>query len=126
MSTPDGEPIAAVNELATVADAVAALDDRGPDPANPTKARAVRRDSKAYVLRQMAPDGPWFVVDRSGPSRLTVPVARPMVDGRDPMEAMVESAELRQRYTERITTEDDHVVFVAVTAAELAEFQVRT
>lgn len=104
--------------------------DRTPDPANPTKARPAVRDSKAYVLSQTRPDGPFYVVDRSGPSRLTdakgVPLDRPGVNGRDPMEAMQESAERRQRFAERITTEDDHVLFIAVTAAELVEFGVTT
>lgn len=95
--------------------------DRGPDPANPTRVKPAALDSAAYVLRQMRPDGPWLVVDRSGPSRLTIPVARPGVDGRDPMEAMQESADRRQEFVETLRP-DDHVLFLAVPRAELAEY----
>jgi hypothetical protein len=96
--------------------------DRGPDPANPTKAKPAALDSAAYVLRQMRPDSPWLIVDRSGPSRIEQP--RPNVDGRDPMEAMQESADRRQEFVEA-RRPDDHVLFLAVPREELGEYGIR-
>ena len=57
----------------------------------------------AYVLRQIEPGGPWFVVDRAGPSRLrdrnNVPIPRPGIGL--PLEAMMRSAEVRREYCDR-------------------------
>lgn len=57
----------------------------------------------AYVLRQLEPGGPWFVVDRAGPSRLrdrnNVPLPRPGIGL--PLEAMMRSAEARVKYCDR-------------------------
>jgi len=56
-----------------------------------------------YVLRQLEPGGPWFVVDRAGRSRLrdrnNVPIPRPGIGL--PLEAMMRSAEARTEYCDR-------------------------
>lgn len=93
--------------------------DRTPDPANPYRTRRVLLNAPAYVLRQMQPNGPWCIVDNASPSRLGL--ARPLVDGRNPMEAMEESAGQRQRVAERLHP-DGHVLFMAVAHSELTEF----
>lgn len=98
--------------------------DRTPDPANPAKLKPAPLDSKAYVLSQTRPDGPWMIVDRSGSSRLVKPEARPGVDGVEPMDAMRASAERRQEVGERLNP-DGHVLFVAASLAELAEYRIR-
>jgi len=57
----------------------------------------------AYVLRQLEPGGPWFVVDRAGRSRLrdrnNVPLPRPGIGLS--LEAMLNSAQVRTEYCDR-------------------------
>lgn len=94
--------------------------DRGPDPANRYKKRGLVLDSAAYVIRQTTPNGPWTIVDRSGPAR-SGHSSRPFPDGSDPMAAMEESAKDRQEVAERLQP-DGHVLFMAVRKAELHEY----
>lgn len=94
--------------------------DRTPDPANPYKARAIVLDSPAYVIRQLVPNGPWLIVDRSGPQR-SGQGDRPWPDGADPMQVMEESAEQRQAFVEMLMP-NAHVLFLAVAKGELREY----
>jgi hypothetical protein len=92
--------------------------------------RARRRDSRAYVLRQVE-DGSmlvgyrWYIVNRSGPSRITAAVRFDEPDDETAREQMEADAARRQAVAERVAGPEAHVLFVAVTGDELAEFGVR-
>jgi len=96
----------------------------------------------AYVLRQLEPGGPWFVVDRAGRSRLPdrpgALAPRPEIDGLDPLEAMQRSAQVRTKYCDRThggavlrARERGEppppplwIMFVAVEHAELGQYRI--
>ena len=96
----------------------------------------------AYVLRQLEPGDPWFVVNRAGRSRLrdrnNTPALRPEIDGLDPLEAMMRSAQARTKYCDRThggavlrARERGEppppplwIMFVAVEHAELGQYRI--
>jgi hypothetical protein len=70
-----------------------------------------RRLAAAYVLRQLDPGGRWHIVDTHRPENYP---------GVEALAAMESSAAQREAYVERHADPDAHILFLAVTGADLA------